>query len=109
MFKEITVTKMARPGKMEIHQACSMRPRPSSTITPQEGVGGGIPTPMKLSDASSTITKPTCKVANTKIDGARFGSRWGHMIVRLEHPATRARATNSCCFRLRVSPRTSRA
>ena len=43
MFSEITVTRIARPGKIEIHQACSISPRPSATITPHDGVGGGMP------------------------------------------------------------------
>ena len=56
MFSESTVTRIAMPGRIETHQACSMRPRPSATITPHDGVGGGMPTPRNESAASSTIT-----------------------------------------------------
>ena len=97
------------PGRIETHQACSMSPRPSATITPHDGVGGGIPTPRNDNAASSTMTYPTWSVASTRIEGIRFGTMWRSMIVRLEQPAMRASATNSCCLRPSVSPRTRRA
>src|SRR5574341_1417089 len=56
MFSERTVTRMAMPGRIEIHHACSISPRPSATMTPHDGVGGGIPTPRNESAASSTMT-----------------------------------------------------
>jgi pimeloyl-ACP methyl ester carboxylesterase len=56
MFSESTVTRMAMPGRIETHHACSISPRPSATITPHDGVGGGIPTPRKESAASRTMT-----------------------------------------------------
>ena len=39
------------PGMSDSHQALVILPRPSATIRPQEGVGGGTPAPRKLSDA----------------------------------------------------------
>ena len=38
--------------------ALAMWLRPSATIWPQEGVGGGIPAPRKLSEASTMMTNP---------------------------------------------------
>src|SRR5881628_52178 len=47
IFNESTVTRMAMPGRIETHHACSMSPRPSATITPHDGVGGGVPAPRR--------------------------------------------------------------
>src|SRR4030095_800145 len=45
MVRDRTVTRGAMPGKINTHHACSMSPRPSATMTPHDGVGGGMPTP----------------------------------------------------------------
>ena len=42
---------MAAPGTTESHQALAMWLRPSDTIWPHDGVGGGIPAPRKESEA----------------------------------------------------------
>ena len=54
-FRDITVNRTARPGIVEIHQAPASRSRPSATMEPQAGVGGGTPAPKKLSVASIRI------------------------------------------------------
>src|SRR5439155_9291986 len=41
---------IAMPGISDTHHASAMRPRPSNTISPQVGVGGGMPAPRKLND-----------------------------------------------------------
>lgn len=58
-FPERTTNPMAIPGNVEIHQAVSTRFLPSLIILPQDGAGGGIPTPRKLKEASVIINKPT--------------------------------------------------
>src|SRR5690606_18620372 len=55
MLNASTTTKMATPGKTAIHQACSMNPRPSESIRPQDGLGAWTPRPRKLSAASDRI------------------------------------------------------
>ena len=56
---------IATPGIMEIHHAVATFARPSATICPHDGVGGGMPAPRKLSDASVRMTRPTCNVSMT--------------------------------------------
>ena len=69
-FRDITVSTMATPGKVEIHHEPVEKPparwfRPSDTMPPQLAVGGGTPAPRKLNVASSRITMPTWRVATT--------------------------------------------
>ena len=78
------------PGKSEIHQAEASMPRPSSTITPQAGCGGGMPTPRKLRVASRMMALPTCRLASTSKEGTRLGSTCRPMMRAGEHPAMRA-------------------
>ena len=64
-FREITVSSMAKPGIVEIHQASAKKSLPSDTMEPQAGVGGGTPAPRKLKVASTSITMLTCRVPTT--------------------------------------------
>ena len=50
-----TRTSSATPGMVLTHQAMNSTPRPSEIIDPHAGMLGGMPTPRKLSDASSTM------------------------------------------------------
>ena len=100
---------MARPGKRAIHQATTMKPRPSATICPHEGSGGGTPRPRKLRVASSRITDPTCRVANTMMVLKTLGRMWRDMIRAGEEPMERANTTKSRSLTLSTSPRIWRA
>ena len=69
------VAAMAIPGSVEIHQAWSRLPRPSATIPPHDGVGGGTPSPRKESAASSRIVSPTRSVVSIDTGTIAAGSR----------------------------------
>ena len=106
---ESTTSTSATPGKNDSHHAVVMCARPSAIMAPQEGVGGGIPAPRKLREASTMITQPTWSVASTTSGLTMLGKMWRWRMRNDEQPATRARATNSRSFQVRTSPRTSRA
>ena len=92
-FTERTVNRMANPGIIQSHHAETTYDLPSAIIEPQEGVGGGIPTPRKLRDDSMIITVPTWRVARIIREPATFGSMCLNMMLGSEHPAVLARST----------------
>lgn len=108
-FKESTTSRIATPGKKDTHQAETTNSRPSATISPQAGVGRGMPAPKKLRLDSSRMTKPTCKVASTTMLFTTLGKIWRIMIRKWDAPATSDRAIKSCVLTARTSPRTCRA
>src|SRR6267142_1704187 len=55
MLKPSTASRIASPGNTTTHGACSMKPRPSESISPSDGVGGRTPTPRNDSAASTRI------------------------------------------------------
>jgi hypothetical protein len=57
-----TTRAMANLGNSDSHQTLVIFPRLTATIWPQDGIGGGMPTPKKLSDASARMTASTCRV-----------------------------------------------
>ena len=79
---------IARPGTVEIHQATARRSRPSATIEPQAGVGGGTPAPRKLRVDSSNITNPTSRVARIISVLMTPGKMWKNKIRGVEAPDT---------------------
>jgi hypothetical protein len=55
-----TARLMANPGKTASPGACSMNARPVLlSIKPHDGMGGWVPSPRKLSDASMRIALPS--------------------------------------------------
>jgi hypothetical protein len=53
---ENTITAIVRPGKMDNQGETSMYVvAPRFSIPPHEAISGGIPTPKKLKDASTTM------------------------------------------------------
>ena len=62
-----TVTVMAAPGNTTSHHG-GTRPEfsESASMLPQVGVGGGMPTPRKPSDASMTMATPRWVVARIR-------------------------------------------
>ena len=101
---------MPRPGKTVSHQSPTINiVRPSDSIEPQAGCGGGTPTPRKLSDASAMMTTPIVRLASTIVVFITLGRMWRKItLVRLA-PAISANLTNSRSLRLRTSPRITRA
>ena len=64
------------PGKVENHHASRRYLRPSAIITPQSGVGGWVPRPMKPSAAVVSTAKPMSIDALTRIVGKALGRMW---------------------------------
>ena len=89
-FRDITTRYIASPEKNENHHAVVSHCLPSATMSPHEGVGGGIPTPRKLSEASTRIRLPTRSVAITMTVLNTPGRRCRIMMRVPLDPATRA-------------------
>ena len=83
--------------------------RPSASIEPQAGSGGGTPTPRKLSEASAMITTPIVRLASTIAEFSTLGRMWRKITRVREPPAISASLTNSRSRRLSTSPRMTRA
>ena len=77
-------------GKIDSHQASSIRPRPSDTIDPQEAVGGCSPSPRNERPASRTMTFPIPSVAATMTGASVLGMTCLRMIRTSEYPSARA-------------------
>src|SRR5882724_5906822 len=75
ILNDNTTSIMAIPGQTDTHHSVSTYLRPSATIPPQVGAGGGIPAPRKLSDASTTMAQPTCSVESTTTLLLTLGNR----------------------------------
>src|SRR5262245_14333902 len=73
MLKPRTAVTMARPGKITTHGAWSMKPRPSESMRPSDGVGGRTPTPRKDSAASTRIAMAMSTEACTSTGVTQFG------------------------------------
>src|SRR5690606_36501952 len=83
-LKPSTDRKMARPGKMATHGASWIISRASVSIEPQDGNGGCMPRPRKLSAASDSTALPIPSVAMTRIGPIILGSICVNMIRRSE-------------------------
>src|SRR5215218_263061 len=75
-LKPSTVRKIARPGKVENHQASGRYWRLSEIASPQSGSGGVAPMPRKPSTAATRIVKPMPMVARTMTGEMQFGRMW---------------------------------
>ena len=78
-------------------------------MTPQEGSGGGMPTPRKPSAASSRIALATISGKNTITVEIRLGRISENMIRRWPAPCARAASTNSFSRSESTWPRIGRA
>ena len=74
-LKAKTTSIIATPGAVVTHQAVETYSLPSANMEPQAGVGGGMPAPRKLNDASTIMTQPTWRVSRTIKVGITFGKR----------------------------------
>ena len=63
------------PGAKDIKVWLSKYFCPPETIAPQVAVGGNIPIPRKLREASIKIAVPRFTVTNTNKDGKAFGNK----------------------------------
>src|SRR5262245_8510673 len=108
-LKASTTSRMAAPGGKDSHHALAMWLRPSETICPQDGVGGGMPAPRKESEASTRMTNPIWRLSSTMKVFMTLGRMWTAMMRVCEEPRTRASATKSRALTVSTSPRTTRA
>ena len=92
-LSDITVISIATPGTTVIHQATLIYPRPSATIAPHVGVGGGTPAPTKLKNDSARISPPVDMVAITITVLDTPGNMCTIKILVVDAPATLANAT----------------
>ena len=97
---------MPSPGKTVSHQSPTISiERPSDSIEPQAGSGGGTPTPRNDSEASAMITTPIVRLASTIAEFSTLGNTWRRITRALDAPAISDNLTNSRSRRLRTSPR----
>ena len=73
---------------------------------PQDGVGGRMPNPRKLSADSSKMIAPTSIAARTKMSGSTFGRMCRNMMRRSRAPIVCAAVMNSRSRSENVWPRT---
>ena len=76
----------------------------SANMLPQVGVGGGTPTPKKLSEASKMTATPTVKLNRTMAVLVTFGRMCLNMMRIGLTPFTSASLTKSRSRRLSTSP-----
>src|SRR5439155_26020902 len=72
-LKANTVRKIAIPGTIRTQGLISRTIRLAFRSQPQLGVGGCVPRPRKLSEASAMIETPTLNVEVTRIGAMQFG------------------------------------
>ena len=109
MLADSTSIVMQIPGKTANHHRPSMRASRSwAIIRPQEGSGGGTPTPRKLRDASMMTATPTCRLKSTMTVFMTLGTRCRQMILDFLTPLISASRTKSRSRSASTSPRTAR-
>src|SRR5690606_31540138 len=96
------------PGAAMVHQAVVTRERASRTIDPSDGVGGGVPSPRKLSDASVSTAQDRDRVTWTMTIAVMLGSTWRRRIRDVGNPRTVPARTNSASRSERTGPRVTR-
>src|SRR5215469_6998866 len=105
-----TTRRMPSPGNTVSHQSPTISiERPSASIEPQAGSGGGTPTPRKLREASAMMTTPIVRLASTIVEFSTLGRMWRKITRARLAPAISASLTNSRSRRLSTSPRITRA
>src|SRR5262249_39641958 len=104
-----TVTKMARPGKSEIHGLDWMNATLALRSQPQLGVGGCVPSPRNESVASTMIEVAMPSVVVTMIGARQLGRTWRRRIHGSRTPTARQASMYSFSLIERTLPRTNRA
>src|SRR5437588_326843 len=96
-------------GKLDPAADDLRRRRPSASIDPQAGSGGGTPTPRNDSEASAMMTTPIVREASTIVELSTLGRMWRKMTRAELAPAISDNLMKSRSLRLRTSPRITRA
>ena len=100
---------IARPGKIPIHGISTQYSLESTSIRPQEGIGGGRPIPRKERPASAKMLPAIISVETTTTGPRQFGNKWPMRILKSDWPKALAPNTNSLP-RIEITwPRTIRA
>ena len=74
--------------------AVSKKRMPSTdSIRPQDGAGGGTPSPRKLSEASTRIAPPRPAEATTIMGAVTLGRMWRSIMRQFEQPRAREAST----------------
>src|SRR4030042_1524243 len=106
ILNPMTVIKMNSPGEVAYHHWSMRNLRPTLTMAPHSGVGGWVPSPIKLREAAMRIVSPRMRVARMMTEEKQFGRIWCRMIHRLLAPEALAAAINCFSLTARASPLT---
>src|SRR5262245_131629 len=106
---DVTVRKMARPGKAVNHHALGSNSRAPERIEPQLAVEVGVPNPRKLSVDSIRIADATPNVAATNTGANEFGRTCLKIDLKYVAPIAHAVRTYPSDLILNKSPRVSLA
>src|SRR5688572_8416047 len=106
---EVTVKKIANPGKAASHQPLGRMSRALERMDPQLATEGGTPNPRKLKVDSMRIAEATPNVAATRTGARVFGSTCRKMVRQSDAPKALAATTYSRDFVFNTSPRVRRA
>ena len=94
---------------MVSHGAISMNRRLSLSISPQEGVGGWVPSPRKLRPASTWMAVERKNVACTITGESTLGNMKKNMMLRSLAPTERTASMYSSCLTAITLPRVTLA
>src|SRR5918911_5547330 len=78
-------------------------------MAPQDGAGGGFPTPSKLSADSDSTAYESDSAAWTITGETTFGTMWRRTILGCPAPTSTAESTYGWCLAASTAPRMTRA
>ena len=98
-----TLTKRARPGKIEVHQRPpTTSAAPALIIAPHSACGIGTPNPRKERPASVSMAQPQLSGAMTSTGVRALGKRWRNRMETRVLPAHSAASTKPRTRRVRI-------
>src|SRR2546426_7443053 len=98
------------PGKIASHAALSAYESAlPESINPHDGVGSAVPSPRKLSEASTRMAFPNWAVSMIRYGAMTLGMMWRRITHGCELPTARAASTYMFSLMLNALERTMRA
>src|SRR3989442_4915617 len=98
------------PGKIASHAALSAYESAlPESINPHDGVGSAVPSPRKLSEASTRMAFPNWAVSMIRYGAMTLGMMWRRITHGCELPTARAASTYMFSLMLHAMERTMRA